>query len=521
MKILSISMSHDANLCMYNTDTGWFQYVKLERVNGKKHSEYNADVVDDILQRYDFVDFDHVYTTGIVRDIEKSFVSEYARKDLEKIAVGKIDKVEKWWWAWVESFLKYDFDKITQIDHHYAHMLSSWPLEDITKIDYGVCIDGCGSSGYSQMIVISPADPKKLQLISLGVKGESFGHALKLIGLKMGLYGQTIDMAGKVMGANAYGSVNIDEVENADYWDIYKRIQSYIGEGLKKFPKNVSFKDVAFRDFLSTSHEVWSRSVQTLFYAFVPKDSVVSYSGGCAQNTITNEKLYRTYSDITFVPHCYDGGLSLGCMAYACLDLGIDLPSTKGFPYWQADNIESQPTDAQIKIIAQELANGKIVAWHQGRGEIGPRALGNRSILMNPAMKDGKETLNSKVKHREHWRPYAPSVLREHVQDWFEFDDDSPYMMLAVQVKGDKASKIPSVTHLDGTSRIQTVSQDDNELFYQLLSEFHSLTGIPLLLNTSLNIGGKPIVHSREETLILLETTGIDIVCIGNEIIRG
>jgi carbamoyltransferase len=165
------------------------------------------------------------------------------------------------------------------------------------------------------------------------------------------------------------------------------------------------------------------------------------------------------------------------------------------------------------------LADGKIVGWHQGRGEIGPRALGNRSILMNPAIPDGKAILNEKVKHREPWRPYAASVLEEYASDWFGTDTPSPYMMRAIPVRDEKKSIIPAVTHEDGTCRIQTVTSEQNPAFYDLISEFHKLTGIPMLLNTSLNVGGKPISGHPDRSIALLRSSEMDALCTGDNII--
>jgi carbamoyltransferase len=168
-----------------------------------------------------------------------------------------------------------------------------------------------------------------------------------------------------------------------------------------------------------------------------------------------------------------------------------------------------------IKKIANMLADGKIIGWHQGRGEIGPRALGNRSILMNPTIKNGKNILNEKVKHREPWRPYAASVLSELANEWFYIEEDSPYMMRAVKVREEKANLVPAIVHCDRTCRIQTVSKLNNELFYSLINEFYKITNIPLLLNTSLNVAGKPIVGCASDSLEIFKNSELDAIVIG------
>jgi len=136
---------------------------------------------------------------------------------------------------------------------------------------------------------------------------------------------------------------------------------------------------------------------------------------------------------------------------------------------------------------------------------------------MNPGIPNGKDILNSKVKHREHWRPFAPSVLEEYAGEWFDINK-SKYMMFAAQVKEDKKEFIPSVTHKDGTSRIQTVSQKDNPLFYKLIQEFYKLTNIPMLLNTSLNKGGGPIVGHPSQAIDVYQNSELDVLCVGNEL---
>src|SRR5204862_4598640 len=139
------------------------------------------------------------------------------------------------------------------------------------------------------------------------------------------------------------------------------------------------------------------------------------------------------------------------------------------------------------------IADGKMVGWFQGRMEWGPRALGNRSVLADPRNAGIKDILNAKIKRRESFRPFAPSILREAVAEWFETDDDVPFMMQVYQIREDKRRLIPAVTHVDGSGRLQTVTRDTNPLYHDLISTFHSLTGVPMLLNTSFN-ENEPVV---------------------------
>jgi carbamoyltransferase len=164
---------------------------------------------------------------------------------------------------------------------------------------------------------------------------------------------------------------------------------------------------------------------------------------------------------------------------------------------------------------AETIAAGKVVGWFQGRMEWGPRALGNRSILADPRRHDMKEILNLKIKRRESFRPFAPSVLREAVGEWFETDDDVPFMEKVFVIREERRDQIPAVVHVDGTGRLQTVTRDSNPRYYRLIEAFRQLTGVPMLLNTSFN-ENEPIVCRPEEALDCFLRTRMDVLVLGN-----
>jgi len=172
------------------------------------------------------------------------------------------------------------------------------------------------------------------------------------------------------------------------------------------------------------------------------------------------------------------------------------------------------------KYIARELSQDKIIGWFQGRMEFGPRALGNRSILANPCNPDMKELLNSKVKKRESFRPYAPAVLEEEVKEFFKLQNSSPFMLLAPRVREDKKGIIPAVTHIDGTARVQTVNKNSNPRFWQLIKEFGNITGVPVLLNTSFNLKGEPIVCTPEDAISCFQRSQMDCLVLGDYIVE-
>jgi carbamoyltransferase len=168
---------------------------------------------------------------------------------------------------------------------------------------------------------------------------------------------------------------------------------------------------------------------------------------------------------------------------------------------------------------ARLLAAGKLVGWVQGRAEFGPRALGNRSILADPRPADAKDLINHKVKLREPFRPFAPSILAEHGAEWFEDFQLSPYMERTLRFRADRRALVPAVVHVDGTGRLQTVTAEMNQRYRALIDAFHAITGVPIVLNTSFNVMGKPILHSAEDALTMFYTTGLDAVAIGDWLI--
>jgi len=168
-----------------------------------------------------------------------------------------------------------------------------------------------------------------------------------------------------------------------------------------------------------------------------------------------------------------------------------------------------------LKRTAQAIADEKIVGWFQGRMEWGPRALGNRSILADPRSAGIKDVLNAKIKRRESFRPFAPSILREEVAEWFETDDDVPFMMQVFQIRPKYREMIPAVTHVDGTGRLQTVHKETNPRYHRLIEHFRELTGIPLVLNTSFN-ENEPVVCFPEEALDCFLRTKMDLLVLGN-----
>ena len=242
----------------------------------------------------------------------------------------------------------------------------------------------------------------------------------------------------------------------------------------------------------------------------------ISYSGGVALNVIWNTALKSKFKNLVIPPHCNDEGLSLGAVEYLRIKNKLKPFNIEHFPFCQLDEKPRDSiSDNTLKEVANLLAKGNIVASYQGNGEIGPRALGNRSILMNPTIPNAKEKINL-IKKRENYRPFGCSILKEHALDYFDVEFENNHMLYIGKVKD---PNLKSITHIDGTCRFQTVD-NNNRYFYNLINEFFKLSKCPILLNTSFNINGKPIVASIKDAVNFYNESKIDYLVVGDKIYK-
>lgn len=271
----------------------------------------------------------------------------------------------------------------------------------------------------------------------------------------------------------------------------------------------------------------------THFYGLVGSDNLI-LSGGCALNSSYNGQiLERTPFQSLYVPPApADDGTALGAAWLAFRNDHPDAPlaSQPMSPYLGSglapESLANLVRHSGLGLrhlpgtiapaVARILAQGRIVGWLQGRAEFGPRALGNRSLLADPRAPHMAARLNAVVKYRESYRPFAPAILHEHGPAWFKDYQESPYMERTLTFRPEVREQVPAVVHVDGSGRLQTVKREWNTLFHELLSEFHALTGVPLLLNTSYNVMGKPMAHSVEDALAIFLTAGVDALALGD-----
>jgi carbamoyltransferase len=263
-------------------------------------------------------------------------------------------------------------------------------------------------------------------------------------------------------------------------------------------------------------------------------------AGGVALNVLANTRVLREagFEDVWVQPAAGDSGGCIGAATYLYHSVLRQTPRHRldtaylGPAYTDADihgllrELEVPFTvlepQAIAPTVARLLAEGNVVGWFQGRMEFGPRALGARSILANPTEPGMKDKVNAKIKHREPFRPFAPSVLREAASTYFDFDGrdrESPFMLLVARVRPDKQHLVPAITHVDGTARVQTVSREQNPLYYRLIEAFGKLTGVPVVLNTSFNVRGEPIVCTPAEAFNSFSHTDMDYLVMGDALI--
>jgi len=399
-------------------------------------------------------------------------------------------------------------DQYYYIDHHqshaaYAFLSSGYHESDILAID--------GRGWQFSCIFVN----KSGQITDLTDKvyiGGLWNKISQDIGFKyLG--------AGKIMGLAAYGEHN-DNFHSVIEYYMSPASRHRLPKGYNKLISQIKKEDIAY-----TLQYATMEIIKDIIYPLKTSDNLC-VAGGVSYNGYMNEAFTKHWTNVHVPPAPGDEGQALGCyMHYKYvkenevhipnLYSGVDTqePSPDLF---EGLHYEKKDITTIQKEVAEAISNGAIVGWFQGRSESGNRALGNRSILADPRNPNIKDIINSKIKLREDFRPFAPSVLIEHYKEYFDTNQPSPYMSRIMPVISDK---IPGVTHVDKTARIQTVERSINERYYDLINEFYKITGIPMLLNTSFNCQ-EPIVETPEDAINTFKKCGLDILVIGDYIVR-
>ncbi|MCJ2010881.1 carbamoyltransferase [Methylobacterium sp. E-041] len=425
---------------------------------------------------------------------------------------------------------------------HAAYALWGSPFSDATA----VIVDGMGETGAAA-----------LYRMEAGRIAEVRRHRGR--GSVGFLYGLVTDLAGfdqlkgeewKIMGLAPYG--------RSDPALVAQLRRLYTAEGGRlKFTDDATVRDVVatilsrrpadlgeagWADLARSGQEVFSELMDILVaeaWALSPHENLV-IAGGCGLNSSYNGRvLERSSFSRLHVPSAPgDDGNAVGAawLAYAADNPGWTGPAPEARPLtpYLGSRVSTAPMErlaeweprarkvghaAATREAARILAAGGLVGWVQGRAEFGPRSLGNRSILADPRPAGAKDALNAKVKYREAFRPFAPSILAEAGPDWFEAYADSPYMERTLVWRESKRDQVPAVVHADGTGRLQSVTPARNPAYAALIAAFAEITGVPILLNTSFNVMGKPILHTAEDAILMFTTTGLDALVVEDWIV--
>lgn len=497
MNLLGIRVcEHDSNFSFYNGSS--IKYLKTERIFHEKHrAENNFDSWKHILKKEWQIDYKNLDAIGVVFD-EWNYNLPIPKHNLifphSKTEVLNLDEN-------IEVF---------KVEHHLAHSFGCNLITD-QKPDVCIVIDGFGEDDISHSVY------KNGKILDLNYysKNGSIGVEMSKIKNHLHISGHDMDIAGKVMGLQSYGNINYGYLEFMSKFDIKNIHQIFNINNWYIYLDSLVLGNLNLIDWVATVHKKIEIEILNLFRKFCNKQDIIFYTGGVAQNVIWNTALRKEFPNIIIPTFCNDEGLSLGCVEYLRKHFNQPKVELKNYPYMQHDETpDESPSPKTIKKVAKLLSENKIVAWYQGNGEIGPRALGNRSILMNPLLHNGKNIINI-VKKREGFRPFGASVLQEEAYRYFELDYDNPHMLFVNKVKD---TRLKSITHVDGTSRIQTVKRDQNKYYYDLIKEFGKITGIPVLLNTSLNINGKPIAAKIDNAFDLLYSSRLDVLVVGDKI---
>ncbi|MBF0197099.1 MAG: carbamoyl transferase [Planctomycetes bacterium] len=461
----------------------------------------------------------------------------------------------------VREFILFHFGycpEIKLVDHHRAHAASAYRF---SKFDNSMILT-TDYSGDSKTTVLHSANGDEMREIKNFNRGNSLGLYFGMITQFLGF--QATNDEYKVMGLSSYGNDNFDcfdeilhiDEEEGTYklnpemvqvnvqpelysTDISTRQERLFSDKMAKLLGKPRLYDEPITQWhmdLAASAQKQLEKASKVLVDQMHKDSQstnLCLAGGVALNCVMNfELLQLPYVDHIFIqPAAGDSGCCLGAAAevmhreagigkikFNHANLGPQHTNEEIKETLELFKIKYEYTETPEKDAAKEISEGHIVAWFQGRMEYGPRALGNRSILADPRDAEMKNKINKLVKFREDFRPFAPSVLVEDYKEYFEVSQPTPFMTLTSRSL--KPDVVPAVTHIDGTSRVQTVSQETNPTYHKLISEFKKLTGVPVVLNTSLNVMSEPIVCSPRDAVRNFFGTGMDTLYLGNYIVR-
>jgi carbamoyltransferase len=496
LKLLSLRLcEHDSNISFF--DGKEIHYYKSEREHDIKHHAF------DNLWQWKEVVYKKWNIKNLNKDVDKiSIVIDPYRHNLP---------IDKFSFFPAINFEHLNIKNLVRVNHHYAHALS---LELIyPNVKNHIVIDGFGDLNES----VNVFKNKKIITTLHKEKNGSLGSLMCEVGQFLCIKANhPEDVAGKVMGIQSYGNLNKNFIKILSQCSLEDINKVFDLNKFVEFKKDLALADLNRLEWIRAVHEAVGDILLNFFKKFFQKNDHIGYSGGVAQNVIWNTKLKNNFKNLYLVPHGSDDGLSLGGLKFL-LDSFNQKYIFNKFPFCQSDEASKEkPSDQTIKFAASAINNNKVVAWYQDNGEIGYRALGNRSLLFNAFNPKSKEIVN-KIKNREYFRPFGASVLKEDAHKYFKNPIDNPFMLYVSDVIN---KQLYGITHVDGTCRYQTVDETNEGSFYKLLKYYKSISNESIILNTSLNLAGEPMLSKKEKLYKFIDNKDVNVVICGNEILK-
>lgn len=424
--------------------------------------------------------------------------------------------------------------KMRYINHHLAHAASTARFSGFQE-SVVVSLDGVGENNAGLFGYFRDGKIFTLQTVPMNQSlGWLYGNTTEICGFRKHSH------EGKLMGLAAFGKVKPELLKGIAELrkDGYYLRKGWVKRLEKRFKKRELGEEIGqeHKDLAATVQNFLEEAVQRVAKNLHQKTKIrnVVLAGGVALNCDMNAKIIALdcFDNIFIQPAANDAGTALGAAAEVYFQetgKSCEKLSHAYFgPEYSADEIEKVLKESKqtyrkisgISEVARMIFEGKIVGWFSGRMEFGPRALGGRSILANPALPGMKDKINNSVKHRENWRPFAPSILKEYAAEFFENYHFSPFMLLTFKTSPEKEADIQAAIHVDKTARVQEVSQETNPKYHELIDEFRKISRIPVLLNTSFNDCGEPIVMNPKDAIRTFCSTGLDALIIEDFILE-
>jgi len=444
-------------------------------------------------------------------------------------------------------------DKVVFVPHHLAHSASAYYFSGM-KDAAVMSMDGSGE--FTATFLARAANEKIIPIKEICVP-DSLGLFYSTLTEYLGFRSNNGEY--KVMGMAPYGDASKANLDDVVFWDdrrgVYKCNDKHVWvkRSLRDDPNKMYSKAMMKKlgrprqgDNLDEPYihiaaatqkkleEITIKLVETYLKDELLKHGNLCFAGGCALNVVLNRALLTLpyIKNLWVQPASNDSGASLGAAAVVANQLGRKIEPMKHAylgPRFSNEEIETQLSKSGFLYsrendicakAADLLAKGEVVGWFQGRMEWGPRALGNRSILGNPIIRGTADKINSIIKFRETWRPFCPSILKEKASEILDSDHPAPFMTIAFKVNDKWKDKIPEVVHVDNTARPQIVDKEVNPKFYNVIENFYHKTGVPVVINTSLNRRGEPLICSPADALEMFKESGLDFLAIGDYLVE-